>query len=504
MKINRIAIVGAGTAGWLAANHLGVHLEAEDITITVLESSVMPAIGVGEGTVPYVRKGLKKFGIDENKFLTLCDVTFKQGIKFVNWLDAVKHGQDNHYYHPFDPPYPGGLDVSNFWLAHGNERPFCDVGIQARISERKLAPKLGNSEQYKGGLEYAYHFDASKFAQLLSENAKKRFGVQHKVANIVNTQKDGNGYITHLFTDEGESLEFDFYVDCSGFSAALIDRALSIPFVDKSKFILTDTALVQQMPLCDESEINPYTTATAHKAGWIWDIPLTSRRGTGFVYSSKYIDAYEAKSLYANYLGLDIDSLDPKEIPMKVGYRERSWEKNCVALGLAQGFVEPLEATSILITDTCAELLARSFPRYKEEIDPIRTYFNESASYTWERVFDFIQMHYCISDRQDSQFWLDCKNNTLNSDVLENRLARFSYKVPDRLDFPSIYEMFNHHNYLYVLYGMRYKTRSVNMLASELKKGRDVFNGVDDLLEKASKSLMKHKEWLVKLKSKSV
>jgi len=501
MKIKRIAIVGAGTAGWLAANHLGSELSTDsEIEITVIESKDVPTIGVGEGTVPYIMNGLKRFGISEAELLTSCDATFKQGIKFVNWLSSDAHG-DNHYYHAFDAPYPGGFDISPYWVNHGGKRPFDDIGIQARIAEFGLAPKRKSSGEYVGDLAYAYHFDAAKFAQLLANNAKKRFGVKHQMATITSTKKDKTGNITHLVTKNNEELAFDFYVDCSGFSSVLIEQAFNVPFISKSDELLTDTVLVQQMPLADDESINPYTTATAHKAGWIWDIPLTSRRGTGFVYSSRYMSDEEALQLYTDYLGVDKANISPRKLSMELGYRETFWIKNCVPLGLAQGFLEPLEATSILLSDFSAELLAKNFPRDLTDMDTVAPYYNRAVTYAWERTVDFIKLHYYLSDRKDSQFWLDSKNEDLLSTELKERLNKFKIRTPRQADFFSRFDLFDEKNFLYVLYGMKFKTKPAILSPMEIERSCAILKSNDDIVAKASQELLPHRQWLMGLRA---
>ncbi|WP_440874466.1 tryptophan halogenase family protein [Thalassotalea sp. PLHSN55] len=501
MKIKRIAIVGAGTAGWLAANHLGAELSTDPaIDITVIESKDVPTIGVGEGTVPYIMNGLKRFGISEAELLLTCDATFKQGIKFVNWLDQKKHG-DNAYYHAFDEPYPGGLDISNYWLNHAKARPFDDVGIQARIAELGLSPKQVSAKEYQGDLAYAYHFDAAKFAQLLAKNAQKKFNVKHRYATIKDAKHDSNGNITHIVSSEGEALAFDFYVDCSGFSSVLIDQQLEVPFISKAEELLTDTVLVQQMPLGAEDKINPYTTATAHEAGWIWDIPLTTRRGTGFVYSSRHMSEQEALVLYAQYLGVEPSEFSPRKLPMQIGYREKFWQKNCVALGLAQGFLEPLEATSILLTDFSAELLAKSFPKHSQDINIEIDYYNEVITYAWERVVDFIKLHYCLSDRKDSSFWLDNQKSETFSEELQARLNKFKIRTPKQSDFFSRFDLFNEKNFLYVLYGMKYHTQPSVLSEAQKQQAQALLDSNDRIVASAEQHLLKHKDWLTGLKS---
>lgn len=501
MKIKRIAIVGAGTAGWLAANHLGAELSAEhDIEITIIESKDVPTIGVGEGTVPYLMNSLKRFGISEAELLYSCDTTFKQGIKFVNWLNCDGRGE-NFYYHPFDVPYPNGDDISSYWIAHGGERPYDDVGVQARICELGLAPKRKSSGEYEGALTYAYHFNALKFAQLLAKNAQKRFNVTHQFATVAGVNRSEDGNITHLITSDDTELAFDFYVDCSGFSSVLIDKELQVPFISKADVLLTDTVLVQPMPLTDKDEIPPYTTATAHSAGWIWDIPLTTRRGTGFVYSSRHMTDEEALSQFAHYLGVDEETISPRKLPMEIGYRDKFWSKNCVALGLAQGFVEPLEATSILVTDFSAELLARNFPRDTLDMEALVPHYNKVVTYVWERVVDFIKLHYCISDRTDSPFWLDNKREETFSNELKERLAKFKISHPKKSDFFSKFDLFDDNNFLYVLYGMEFNTRVSTLSGREIEHCSMLLERNDSLVKSATTELISHKEWLLGLKA---
>ncbi|QYK06213.1 tryptophan halogenase family protein [Shewanella zhangzhouensis] len=501
MKITKIAILGGGTAGWLAANHLGSELCADkEVEITLIESPEIPTIGVGEGTVPYIMKGLKRFGISEAELLANCDTTFKQGIKFVNWLDPERHG-DNHYYHPFDSPYPGGMDISNYWLTQKDKRPFDDVGIQARICEKNLAPKRISAPEYQGELAYAYHFNALKFATLLAKNARERFGVKYLSATVTGATLDDEGAIASLNTKEVGNLAFDFYVDCSGFHSVLLDKVLKVPFVDKSKELLTDSVIVQQVPLKSGEALSPYTKATAHKAGWIWDIPLTTRRGTGFVYCSQYMSDEEAVTTFAQYLGMDESEISPRKIPMKIGYREKFWAKNCATLGLAQGFVEPLEATSILVTDFSAELLAKNFPRETSDIEALSPYYNDVITYVWERVIDFIKLHYCLSDRDDTGFWAANRDPNTWSETLKSRLAKFAVRPPQQSDFFTRFDLFDDKNFLYVLYGMGFSSRIKALDPREIEQSRQLLESNDTLAARAEEILMEHGKWLAGLKA---
>lgn len=501
MKTRRIAIIGGGTAGWLAANHLGYELCADaEVEITVIESPDVPIIGVGEGTVPAIKTSLRKFGISEADLLVACDTTFKNGIKFQGWLDAAKHGEGHFYYHPFASPFPDGLDITPAWLEQ-QQRPFSDVSISTRVAEAQRCPKQISSPPYAGEVEYAYHVNAHKFAALLAENAQKRFRVRHLFATVVDAERAADGSIAALRMASGEIAPFDFYVDCSGFASLLTQRVLKVPFVDKSHQILTDTALVQQVPTNPDEEIPPYTLAVAHEAGWIWDIPVTHRRGTGFVYASSHMSESRAIECYARHLGVSPDTLAPRRIPMKIGYRQQFWFQNCVALGLAQGFVEPLEATSILVTDFSANLLSRNFPRMRDDAQALRHGYNEAVTYTWERVIDFVQLHYHLSDRGDSSFWLENRHEAHLSDLLRERLARWAIRHPQKNDFSSRFDLFDVDNHLYVLYGMRFATRPLPISDFERRESLEQFEHVTRAVEQAVRTLPSHRDWLVGLRA---
>ncbi|MCV2351041.1 tryptophan halogenase family protein [Paucibacter sp. Y2R2-4] len=502
MRVKRIAIIGGGTAGWLAANHLAVELRAEqDVTITVIESPEIGIIGVGEGTVPHIRKSLMKFGISEADLLASCDTTFKVGIKFVDWMAPNALGHSNYYYHPFASPYPAGIDTTSLYLQQAQAMEFAAVTEVPGLADAMKSPKEIASAPFEGPVNYAYHFNAVKFGQLLAKNAKERLRVQHQQATVLEACLNEQGEVDYLLTQEGEKLYFDFYVDCSGFHSLLLGKRLQVPFVDKSDQILTDSALAVQIPTEAGAEIPPYTLAKAHQAGWLWDIPLTNRRGVGFVYASAHMTEAQALQGLAAHVGVPADSLSPRKIPMKIGYREKFWCKNVVALGLAQGFVEPLEATSIFVTDLAAELFARNFSLEKEGMSAASAYCNKVVAYTWERVMDFVQLHYCISDRRDSEFWRLSTLQPKLSEVLAERLAMWKFNAPKKSDFFSRFDLFDVENFLFVLYGMKYKTLEKGMTGAELQVFKQELQNVKNLEKSLSQKLMGHREWLDGFKS---
>ncbi len=501
MKIKRIAIVGGGNAGWLAANHLGLELSRDpEIEITLIESKDIPVIGVGEGTVPLIRSSLQSFGINEVDLLLQCDATFKTAIKFSNWMSTEKYGKDNFYYHTFDAPFPSGYDVTYYWLGNKTEAYYSKLSVAYYVAERNRSPKRTDSPPYKGLVNYAYHFDAAKFTTLLADNAKKRFGVRHIYETVKHVELHDDGNVKGFQYDSGGYEEFDFYIDCSGFSSLLFGKTLKVPFIDKSDIILTDTALALQVPTNPNEELFPYTKAVAHGAGWVWDIPLTTRRGTGLVYSSQHMSDDEALKEFSKYHGRELENSNVRKISMKAGYREKIWEKNCVTLGLANGFVEPLEATSLFITDFCAGMIAKKIPLHKEEIPIFAKSCNEIATLIWERIFDFIQLHYCISDRRDTQFWRDVTEKVDLSMLLKERLELWKYSIPQRTDFASTFDFFHTESYLSVLYGMDYATRApaVNEKVGNFAQQKISEHIVNS--KKLADSLMPQRKWLTELK----
>ncbi len=498
--IKNIAIVGGGTAGWLTANHLGQVLLEQGVSITLIESPNIPTIGVGEGTVPSMRQSLKKFGIRESDFIRECDVTFKQSIKFVNWLDKKKHGE-NYYHHLFDSPVLFGDELTAGWLGSEQNESYADyVSKQTFCCDKMLAPKTITTPEYIGINGYAYHFDAKKFALFLSKHAIKHFAIQHLLADISDIKVDCDGYITHLETADNESIAFDFVIDCSGFSAAIIGDKLGVEFLDRSDLLLTDTALTLQVPTCSSDAIPPYTIATAHQAGWIWDIALTQRRGIGLVYSSKHMSDEQAHKKLHHYLGNQFTDLVPRKIPMKVGRRKLFWHKNCVAIGLSQGFVEPLEATAILLADFSASLLAKRFPRTHADISLLNDAYNKKVSYVWDQTFDFIKMHYCISDRKDSAFWLENKAPDSQSEKLQNNLARWQRFSPIREDFDSKFDLFDFDNYLYVLNGMKLGDNKLKQTPVLMKKISEQKKRQQYRVKQLLSELPDHRELINKIK----
>lgn len=506
--INKIVIVGGGTAGWLAANHLAKNLitnNANSIEITLVESANIPTIGVGEGTVPMMRQSLQHLGISETEFILECDATFKQGIKFVDWTHNPIQGKPNYYHHIFDYPQTHDINLTAYWLKNikQNGNSYVDtLSIQGKICDAGLAPKLITTPEFQGAAAYGYHLDAVKFSALLAKNAVTKLGVKHLHAEVKDIIQYENGEIKSLLTAEQGEISADFFVDCTGFKSLLLGEKLNIPFTDKSDTLFVDHAVAIQVPYENPNEpIACYTISTALKTGWVWDIGLKERRGIGHVYSSAYVSHEQAEQELRDYIGPIAESANSRLISMNIGYREKFWHKNCVALGLAQGFVEPLEATGLLVFDATAKMLAEQFPSSKLDMPFIAKQFNQRVKTSWDNVIDFVKAHYCLSKRDDSDFWLDNRASDSIPDSLKERLARWQYQPPNEYDFASKFDVFNMENYKYILYGMDFDTNlsDFQQRLNQDDYAQQVFENIKKQSDTALSKLPNHRELIDKI-----
>jgi len=463
--IDDILIVGGGTAGWLTAAYLARRLGSErpdGVRITLIESSEIGIIGVGEGTFPTIQNTMRTIGVDEALFMRGANATFKQGIKFVDWATAPKGGVHSHYYHPFNNPrlLNDGLDLTPYWLmgCAGN-RPLSDaVTLQDKVCEAGRAPKRLDDPQYGGPMSYAYHFDAGKLANLLRDVAKLT-GVRHLLGNVEKVNLDETGAIASVTTPEHGDLTAGLYIDCTGFAGALIGKALGSAWIDRGDVLFVDRALAMQVPYDrPDHPVATTTISTAHEAGWTWDIGLPERQGIGYVYSSRHTDDDRAEQVLRAYVGPRGKDITPRQLKLRIGHREKHWIKNCVAVGLSGGFLEPLESTGIVLIEAAATMLARNFPR-GGDMAPVARQFNQAMTDRYLRAIDFIKLHYCISRRTDNAFWTDNSDPASIPESLQDHLAMWRRRPPNVFDFPNLHESFKWFNYQYILYGMGFETQ---------------------------------------------
>jgi tryptophan halogenase len=415
--LQSILIVGGGTAGWMAACYLATQLRATGRRVTLIESAVIPTIGVGEATVPPLVGYLRVLGLSEEEFMRRAHATYKVGIKFVGW----RNGADA-FWHPFGPVGGNidGLPLFHYWLkgarAGHDPRPYTGYSLQALLGEQERAPRGASATTliYDRG-QYAYHLDAGAFAAYLREEALRRGAVRIE-DEVTGVALDARGHIERIDTRAHGALRADLYLDCTGFQALLAERALGDRYVDWSDLLFCDRALAAPLPLA--GAMPPYTRATALSAGWVWQIPLAHRAGNGYVYSSRHLSEDDAAREFAGLLGADADALQPRTLRMRVGRRSRSWIANCIAVGLASGFIEPLESTGIFLIQRSLALLLTYFPDTAFEPHLARRY-NERMAATYDEIRDFILAHYVLSERADSAFWRDVRALALPDSLRE-------------------------------------------------------------------------------------
>ena len=462
--VRKILIVGGGTAGWLTACYLARTLHAaspQSIQITLVESADIGILGVGEGTFPSLRGTLAAIGLDEAHFVRGANATFKQGIRFVDWARPRGSAGPDHYFHPFSLPsrQNDGPELLPYWLLGASgEVAFADaVTMQKRVVDAQRGPKRVSDAPYQSRLNYAYHFDAVKFAGVLAEHGRG-LGVQHIIATVEDVELDEAGAIARVRTREAGTLEADLYVDCSGLRAGLIGKALGSAFRGAQDVLFVDRAVAMQVPYARaDAPIASCTVSTAHEAGWTWDIGLQQRRGVGYVYSTRHTDDARAEQVLRDYIGPAAEGLTPRVLKFEVGHRPRQWIGNCVAVGLSAGFVEPLESTGIGLIEMAAYLIAHLLPA-DGEMERTARLFNRLMDERFLRIFDFIKMHYCLSQRRDSAFWIDNTDPVSVPDSLADRLAMWRCRPPHRLDFVTDTEMFLPASWQYILYGMEFRT----------------------------------------------
>lgn len=406
--IRKVVIVGGGTSGWMAAAALSRMIEHGGVSVTLIESDEIGTIGVGEATIPSIRTFNGLLELDENDFVRHTQATFKLGIEFIDW---VRPGA--RYLHPFGTH---GMDLQaikfhQFWL---KLRQLGDGGIgeigdynlcTAAAARNRFARPRGGPTAVLASLRYAFHFDAGLYAAYLRcySEARGVRRIEGKVSGV--RRRPTDEFLTGVLLENGCLIEGDLFLDCSGFRGLLIGEALGVGYHDWSAWLPCDRAVT--VPCQRTSPLPPYTRATAEDAGWRWRIPLQHRTGNGYVYCSQFVSDDAARGTLLSKL--DAAALDETRLlKFKVGHRARFWEKNCIAIGLAGGFLEPLESTGIhLIQAGIARLLGlfpdRSFRRLEIEA------YNRQMTDQYRRTRDFILLHYKASERGDTPFWRRCR-----------------------------------------------------------------------------------------------
>jgi tryptophan 7-halogenase len=468
-RIRRIAIVGGGTAGWMTAAALAKVLGRDYATITLVESDAIGTVGVGEATIPQINIFNRMLGIDENDFVRRTKGSFKLGIQFVDWTR-----KGHSYFHPFGK---FGVDMEGvsfhaYWLRLRQMGLASDIGDYALMAKAAADGKFmrpvdaGNSPLSQ--IAYAFHFDAGLYALFLRDHAEARGVVRHegKVINVV--QRSTNGFVEAVELEDGTRVEADLFIDCSGFHGLLIEQTLKAGYDDWSNWLPCNRAVA--VPCAGGEDLPPFTRSTAREAGWQWRIPLQHRVGNGYVYCSDHISDDEAAAkLLANLGGEAL--ADPRFIEFTTGKRRKYWDKNVVAIGLASGFMEPLESTSIWMIQSGISRLLANFPDMNfAAVD--RDRYNRVLTTETEEIRDFLVLHYKATERDDTPFWDYCRNMPI-PERLDEKIRIFENSGRT---FRENEELFNDTSWFAVMAGQGLKPRTydpvANLMNLDLTKAR--------------------------------
>ncbi len=446
-QVQKIVIVGGGTAGWMAAASLSKHFRRTAIKISLIESSQIGTIGVGEATIPTLRRFYGELGLQDFEVMKATQATCKLGIEFRDW-----HKPGSSFMHPFGlfGQKANNIDFHHYWLKLrqlGDTSDLADYSLGVSLAKgHKFVEPSPNPPSELSVFDWALHFDASLFAQLMRSYAEAK-GIERIDAKIADVTLDpDSGFIRSVSLDSGATIEGDLFIDCSGFRGLLIKEALGVGYEDWSQWLVCDRAVaVQSVRTGDPA---PYTVTQAHQAGWQWRIPLQHRQGNGHVYCSHHISDDEATATLVR--NIDGELLhDPRKFSFTPGRRTKAWHKNCVALGLASGFLEPLESTSIGLVETGIEKIRMAFPDpyfHQSRVDT----FNELTAMEYERVRDFLILHYKLNGR-DGKMWEYCRNMEIPEELADKvekfrstgELIRYPTEIFGPPSWLAIYNGFN-------------------------------------------------------------
>lgn len=502
--VEKIVIVGGGTSGWMSAAFLSSLLGATSngdrkVNITLIESPKTNRIGVGESTVPSLRNTMSYMNVSEEDWMQKCNATFKLGIKFENWSHANSLDSNNFFWHPFeDIQSTGGVGLEYFWLKRKileNKEPLAYAcALAPSLCDQKKSPKTQNGESTLANYGYAYHLDSTLFSDYLEKLSIQR-GVVHIVDHVKDVSLRKDGCIDFLSTEANGDIHGDLFIDCTGFQRLLIQKALNETFISFSDCLICDSAVALQIPY-DSTKgrvIEPFTTSTALKSGWKWDVPLRDRRGVGYVFSRQFISWDQAETELRESVGFKEQDIAVKRVKFEPGRMNNIWVKNCLAIGLASGFVEPLEATGIYLVEAALKSLIDYFPDKSFEPKTLEKY-NSTMATLYSNIRDFITLHYCLTKRDDTSFWSHNRYGLTIPDSLASRLDLWSRFLPSANDLDAGLLLFDERSYLYILAGMDYLPEQgvpiLNLLDDTA--GKKAFLSVKNQIKLASRLLPAH------------
>lgn len=456
-SLKKLTIVGGGSAGWMSAIYLHKLLNhsEKNYQIHVIESPDIGIIGVGEATVHSIRFFFAAMGLDEKELMAETNATFKTGIMFRNWMQPVA-GETHEYFHPFEHQRQGKItDISSAWFLNKRylqERYDQGVCLSSHLIVRGHCPKSIRSQPYQGVVPYGYHLDATLLARFLRRKAVE-LGVEHISATVSDVIAE-QGNIKSVIAGD-KNYEADFFIDCTGFRGLLIEKLKADNWNSFEDALPCNRAVAIQRDLPADSP-KPYTVATALSNGWAWQIDLMNRQGTGYVYDGNRLTREEAEQELREFLGEDATILKSTHLDMKVGCREEFWVGNCVAIGLAGGFIEPLESTGLHLINMGVGLLATHLATPNPP-QIVRDSYNRLMRGFYQDLKQFIVLHYCLTDRRDTEFWREAATKARFCPELENLLQLWKHKICEFHDLAGSYSTtFSDENYRYILYGMQH------------------------------------------------
>lgn len=513
--LRSVLIVGGGTAGWMTATYLKATF-GDRVEVTLVESERVGRIGVGEATFSTVRHFFDYLGLRETDWMPRCNATYKLAIRFENW-----RGVGHHFYHPFERlRVVDGFTLADWWLSRDSANADFDQRcfVIPAMCDALRAPKHHDGELFERSLNggagyqgrstmseqdtqfpYAFHFDADLLAGCLAEYGVAR-GVRHVVDDVVDIGQDERGWISRVRTRGSGDLTADLYVDCTGFRGMLLSKVLGEPFISYQRYLPNNRAVALRVPAdIERNGIRPYTTATAMEAGWIWRIPLFGRDGMGYVYSDEFCSPEEAERTLRDFAGPAAADLEANHIRMRIGRHRRSWVANCVAIGLASGFVEPLESTGIFFIQHGVEELVKHFP--DERWDPVmRDAYNERVGRCLDGVREFLTLHYRCAARNDTPYWKAAKDREVPEGMAE-RLRVWQARLPDAQTVYPFYHGFEPYSYITMLLGLgaRPERPRPALAAMDADRARREFATLREQSERLVSALPSHYEYFAYL-----
>jgi tryptophan halogenase len=491
-RVLNIVIVGGGTAGWMAAAAMSKVL-SRDYSIRLIESDEIGIVGVGEATIPQIKLFNNALELDEQDFVRKTQGTFKLGIEFVDWTRL-----GDRYIHGFGTigQDKGLIQFHHYWLKLFQQGQAAGIGAYSLNTAAAVAGKFLNAANVPNSplssVAYAYHFDAGLYARFLRQYAEAR-GVRRSEGKIVDTKlRAEDGYVESVLLDSGEEIGADLFIDCSGFRGLLIEQALHTGYDDWTHWLPCDRAMA--VPCENVGPPTPYTRSTARTAGWQWRIPLQHRTGNGYVYSSAHIsDDEAAATLLKNLDGRAL--ADPRPLRFTTGKRKKFWNKNVVALGLSSGFMEPLESTSIHLIQSGIARLMSFFP--DQDFSPtVIDRYNRQSAFEYERIRDFLILHYHATERDDTPFWNYCRCMDVPTELKDNMtLFRDSGRFYRESD-----ELFAVTSWVQVMLGQRITPRTYHPMVDLLSDAElgEFVSGVEALMQRCVAAMPKHEEFIAR------